>query len=217
VLREAATSHVIEPGTVQVWSADLDRAAVDLGALSRAERARAARLIRPLQRSRWIRARAVLRHLLGDYLERDPAGIELIAGRNGKPAVIAEEIEFNLSHSDGAALFAFTAGSRVGVDLEHAGPVRDPLGVAARALGDDEYERLRALPEAMLETEFLRSWVRHEAALKCGGDRLGSRPSDEHFLVDLEVGPGAAAALASELAVERIDRLRFEARAALTG
>ncbi len=46
--------------------------------------------------------------------------------------------------------------------------------------------------------EFLREWVRHEAALKCRGEPLGGRAAlAELAIVDLEVGPGAAAAVAS--------------------
>lgn len=121
-------------------------------------------------------------------------------GPYGKPGVrAAGGLQFNLSHSAGTALYAFAIGNPVGIDVEVARRERDYLRLAARALGEAEHRRLQALPPAEREPEFLRAWVRHEAALKCRGGGLGSRAAPEGLvLLDLDAGPGAAAAVASE-------------------
>jgi len=179
--------------------------------LSDAERDRAARFRFEPDRERWTRAHAILRCLLGAYLRREPQAIEFALGAHGKPSVLGDGIDFNLSHSAGMALFAFAIDNPVGIDVELAGRARDILAIAERVLGHDELERLRALPPSEREPEFLRSWVRHEAALKCCGDRLGARVKlDGLSLLDLDVGPAAAAAVALERSADAVCLWKFE-------
>jgi len=191
----------LAPGELHVWRADLDRP-IDLAPLGAAERERAARFSSERQRLRWSRSRAILRWLLGGYLDREPDTVEFRGGRNAKPAVAeGGGLEFNLSHSGALAVVAATIGNAVGVDIERDREVRDPLAIARRVLGPDQVERLQALPGAERRREFLRSWVRYEAALKCRGDRLGATSKqDALHLIDLDPGPGAAAAVALERA-----------------
>ncbi len=203
----------LDPGVLHVWRADLDDLEwIGHNALSTEERERAGRLSSERSRERWARGRAVLRHLLGGYLGRGPGAIELEWGERGKPSVAgADGVEFNLSHSGGLALFAFARENPVGIDVELAGRVGDPLAVAEREFGQAEAERLRALAAGELEPEFLRLWVRHEAALKCRGEGLGGRTGpDGLVLVDLDVGPGAAAAVALEREADPVSLWRFE-------
>jgi 4'-phosphopantetheinyl transferase len=205
----------LDPGALHVWRADLDEIGwIGDGALSADERERAARFSSERSRERWARGRAVLRHLLGGYLSRGPGAIELESGERGKPRVAGGDgVEFNLSHSGGLAVFAFAPENPVGIDVELAGRVRDPVAVAEREFGQAEAERLRALDATQLEPEFLRLWVRHEAALKCRGEGLGGRTGpDGLVLVDLDVGPGAAAAVALEREADPVSMWRFEQR-----
>jgi 4'-phosphopantetheinyl transferase len=203
----------LDPAAVHVWRADLDELAeLSDAVLSDEERERAARFSSERSRERWSRARAALRELLGAYLGREPRAIELESGERGKPGVLdGGGIEFNLSHSGGLALFAFTDGNPVGIDVELAGRVRDPVAVAEREFGSEEAERLRTLPAAELEPEFLRLWVRHEAALKCRGEGLtGTAGEDDLALIDLDVGTGGAAAVALERSPDGVSMRRFE-------
>jgi 4'-phosphopantetheinyl transferase len=201
----------LEEGVVEIWRADLDRAEPRLeDSLTPAERERAARFKADSAGKRWARGRGILRELLGRYLGRDPAEIELSFGPNGKPEVDGEErLGFNLSHSEGTALFAFALDTAVGIDVELRGRrVRDPLGAAARALGEAELKRLQDLAPEPRAAAFLRSWVRHEAALKCRGAGLGSPERPEGLRVlDIDVEADAIAALAVEL-TPRAVRLR---------
>jgi 4'-phosphopantetheinyl transferase len=186
----------LSPGSLHVWRADLDRApAVDAAALAVAELERARRFRFDRDRVRWTRSRAILRELLAGYLGVEPAELELSVGPNGKPRIAGERIEFNVSHSGRAAVLAFALDNPVGVDVELRGRVRDPLRTAGLVLGAAEVERLRSLPGKTREREFLRSWVRYEAALKCLGRRLGDPVSGDLHLIDLDLVKDGTAAV----------------------
>jgi 4'-phosphopantetheinyl transferase len=187
-----------------------------LEALSDEEHGRAERSLRGGRGLIWARSRAVLRALLGRYLEQDARDIRLIAGQHGKLELAADSarpqtrvreaqrppgLHFNLSHSGELALYAFTHTGPVGVDLEIAGRRVYPDTLAARALGPSEIRRLARLDSPTRELEFLRAWVRHEAKLKCHGAGLAG-PSigvaiDELTIGDLPLGPGMAGAVAA--------------------
>ncbi len=204
---------------VEVWRVDLRHLGSDpLRLLDAAERARAERIANPARRALWMRARGTLRMLLGGYLERPPAGLEFVHGKHGKPALAGAEpqapggppsrepaLHFNLSHSGPLALYAFTTVAPVGVDLELiTARRRDEVALAERVFGVAAARQLRELDAPARERQFLRMWVRHEAALKCLGRGLAAPDSaraDKHealWIEDLDVGAGAAAALAVE-------------------
>jgi 4'-phosphopantetheinyl transferase len=196
------------PGSsVEAWRADLDAlpgGLVELlgELLSPDEHLRAKRLAKEEDRRRWMRARGVLRALLGSYLESDPHELRLQIGKHGKPALAGSELNFNVSHSAGVAVYAFARGVPVGVDVEllHRRPAREDVALAERVFGAEVAGRLRALPSPARRGEFLREWVRHEATLKCLGVGLfASRPAEATaglWVSELDVGPSAAAALA---------------------
>lgn len=208
------------PGTaVEVWRADLDALADELAELlSPEEHARAARLARAENRARWMRARGALRALLGDYLECDPMMLTFTTGPHGKPALsgcgeprraeaqphAGAPLSFNLSHSGALAVYAFTRGLAVGVDVEalDRNTRRDDLALAKRVFASEVVERLRMLAPPARRREFLREWVRHEARLKClgvgltGTVRPAASSSPELWESELEIGPDAVAAVA---------------------
>jgi 4'-phosphopantetheinyl transferase len=154
-----------------VWRVDLDRAEGPVGELSAAEERRAAAIVRPLARRRWIAARRALRGVLGECLGRDPAVVEIHAAPGGKPYVEgAGDLRFNLSHSGGLALIAICRGREVGVDVE----------------------RIGGRPRS-----FYEAWARREALAKCFGTGLGgSLPNRPVELHELDPGGGWVAALA---------------------
>jgi hypothetical protein len=105
-----------------------------------------------------------------------------------------------MSHSGDTALYAFATAGTVGVDVELGGRARDFPALAARAFGSPVAQRLAGVQPGVREQEFLRTWVRHEAALKCLGTGLGGRPDPASqqalWIAELDMGPRAAAALA---------------------
>lgn len=205
-------------GAVHVWRAALDeldgRTHARLAALlSEEERARAARLLSEDRRAYWTRSRGLLRTLLGLYLQADPRGLTLITDANGKPSLAgaggepAPKLSFNLSHSGALALYAFTSGAPVGVDVETNRRPLDEAAIAARALGGAAADRLRGMPDPdARRREFLRLWTRYEAELKCLGTGVGASaagagadapvPSEHVWIHELDLGAGAAGAVA---------------------
>jgi len=202
---------------VHVWRVDLTTVGDELAdSLCAAERERAGLGIGGEgARQQWSRSRGVLRELLGRYLRERPGAVVLNVGRNGKPQLTGDArraLSFNLSHSQQLALYAFTAVGSIGVDVElvreqgsRAGG--DRVALARRAFGEREARRLNALQPAAREREFLRLWTRHEAELKRRGTGLGAASVEDRaggeahagpWIVELDVGPRAVAALATE-------------------
>jgi 4'-phosphopantetheinyl transferase len=189
-----------------MWRADLTTAPDDLcGLLCSDERRRAARFPRDHDGSLWARSRGVLRVLLGRYLQSDPSSLRLLTGEHGKLAVLDDQpLFFNLSHSDGLALYVFAKHAEVGVDVELPRRAIDRLAIARRAFGPEEDLRLEGLDPATQEHEFLRAWVRYEAASKCLGVGIGGadtrRGGQEPWIADLDIGRRGAGAVAAESA-----------------
>jgi 4'-phosphopantetheinyl transferase len=189
----------LEPGTVHVWRCQLssvEDTLLDL--LAPAERAREQRFFREDAGRTWALSRAVLRALLGRYLRCNAANVSFRVGSHGKPALAASRaLSFNLSHSQGTALYAFST-TEVGVDVEHSRPGVDQLASIKRVLGAAEAARLERLDPTSRERELLRAWVRHEAALKCVGVGLWGEAAgtSEPWLCQLDLGEAAAGAVA---------------------
>jgi 4'-phosphopantetheinyl transferase len=200
----ATVATELAAGAAEVWLADLDAVTDELcELLDPEERARAARFADARHGVLWARAHGLLRLLLGGHLGSDPRSLRFTAGAHGKPALEGEQgesVSFNLSHSGHLALLAFASDGEVGVDIELAHTRVDVLGVARRMFGAGEAQRLAGLQPPRREREFLRGWVRHEAALKYHGSGLGgadSEPAGEQpWIAEVDVGPDATGALA---------------------
>jgi 4'-phosphopantetheinyl transferase len=148
--------------------------------LSEDERTRGARFKFNKHRYRYVAARAALRRLLARYAEVDPAEIRFDYGLQGKPRieqpVAARQISFNMSHSGDLALFAFTIGPRVGVDIESVRNMPNALGIARRFFTVEEAELLAAAED--VSDSFFRFWTRKEAVIKAVGTGLATPLSD---------------------------------------
>ena len=165
---------------VHIWRANLDAAAQNLGPLeanlSEDEKSRAARFVFPKDRQRFIAARGILRQLLGDYLNRPAAGIEFTYGPQGKPRIRSENddfpLQFNLSHSQAIAVFAFALRRELGIDVEAVRADFGGLEIAERYFSRQELEELRSLPVESQAESFFLCWTRKEAYVKARGGGL---------------------------------------------
>jgi 4'-phosphopantetheinyl transferase len=182
-----------------------------------------------LQRS-FILARGALRVLLGRYLETAPRDVEFSYGAKGKPSLAAlAGLQFNASHSDGLALFAFTADCEIGVDVEAIRPMPDMEEIAKRFICAEESAELMSIPAEERDQSFFLCWTRKEAYIKATGEGLSApldafrvtlRPDEParfvHFsndraaalawtMHDLRLGPGYAGALAYRDAPRRLE------------
>ncbi len=184
---------------VQLWSVDLNPPASRVGELRRLltadEIARAERFHFERHRRRFVVRRGTLRLLAAAYLDGDPAALAFEEGEKGKPFVIqdgtgaAERLHFNLSDSKDLAVYAFTRGAELGVDVEVLRPMPDAEAIAERFFSLEEREALRRVPEARKALAFFNCWTRKEAYIKAIGEGL-SEPLDR-FCVTLEPGEPA--------------------------
>jgi 4'-phosphopantetheinyl transferase len=179
-------------GEVHLWSALLDPPEDVLrrfaAVLSEDEHARAERFRTGALQNHYIAGRGGLRMLLGRYLEADPAAVSLSYQPHGKPELgppwNAAGLEFNVSHSHGVAIYAFTRGSPIGVDVEAIRPMPNADALMERFFSPEEVEQWRRTPgEGQLRTFFL-GWTMKEAWLKAVGSGL-SFPLNE-FCVTLD-------------------------------
>ncbi len=228
----------LEPGEVHVWRVGLDCLPSELEnyrqILSEAEINRADRFYFERDRSRFTAGRAILRNILGLYLNEAPVKIKFEYGPQGKPALAAElkaeadKLEFNLTHSNTLALIAVTYNHRIGIDLEYPKENVAISELVERFFAPQEVIVFRGLPPQQQQEAFYNAWTRKEAYMKaCGGglsvglDRVevsfvpgqaarileigNDRQAAAHWSVKaLYPGPGYQAALALEASVYRL-------------
>jgi 4'-phosphopantetheinyl transferase len=187
------------PEEVHVWRASLSRDAEEVekfrASLDPEETRRAAKFHFERDSTRFVVARGLLRDILGRYLACAPALIRFAYSAYGKPSLDEDDrgLRFNVSHSHGAALFAFTRGREVGVDVELLRDDFASLDIAERFFSGAETRALTSLPAGLRTRAFFNCWTRKEAYIKALGEGL-SHPLD-CFAVSL--APGEPARLVS--------------------
>jgi 4'-phosphopantetheinyl transferase len=185
------------------------------------EKARADRFFFQRDRKSFVVTRGVLRTLLARYLNRPPAQFEFDYSPQGKPFLHADltrrPVQFNVSHSHGLALLAFSAGHHVGIDVELVRPNFAGDDIAERYFSRQEVMELRALPMPLRDEGFFLCWTRKEAYVKARGEglhiplvsfhvsltpgqpaRLQSTDSLDWSLLSLRPGPEHVGALVGE-------------------
>lgn len=182
-------------GTIHVWRGSLDQGQDVLrrlgSLLSDDERERADRFRFAGDRARFVVGRGLLRLLLGRYVGVDGAQVRFHYGQQRKPALVGDGPYFNLAHSGATALYAFSASTELGVDVELRRADLDGDQIAERFFSPGEVKALRALPAEEQPQAFLTCWTRKEAFLKARGDGL-ILPLDSF---DVTLAPGEPAAV----------------------
>jgi 4'-phosphopantetheinyl transferase len=189
-----AASGPLATGELHLWLADGDdwRDCCWEEVLSTDELARTSRYRHAVDRDRARAGRGLLRRLLGSYLDVSPADVAIETGEFGKPQLSGDAndttIAFNASGSAHLAIYAFTRGTAVGVDIEafaatpgapgKALPSPRDIQTMATRFAADEAALIHSLPEKDATAAFLRLWTCKEACLKCRGTGLQT-PLDE--------------------------------------
>lgn len=184
---------------VQVWRLSLDLPASRVERLRQTlapdELGRARRFHFEKDRQRFIVARGLLRLILSRYLDVEPSQLRFSYSDYGKPALIPppthKMLNFNVSHSQGLALYAITRNRQVGIDVEYIRPVPEIKEIAQRFFSAQENAVLRGLPETVKLEAFFNCWTRKEAYIKARGEGL-SLPLDQF---DVSLAPGEPARL----------------------
>ena len=199
-------SLTLATGEVHVWRLALDqpqsvvaefRATLEADELERAERFHFEK-----HRRHFVVGRGGLRYVLARYLDVKPQQFRFSYGEYGKPALVSEELRFNMSHSHGVALFAVARDRELGVDVEHIRVDFATEDIAQRFFSRVEVGVFNSLSKEEKVAGFFRCWSRKEAYIKAIGRGL-SEPLDAF---DVTLAPGEAAAL---LRAERGDVSRW--------
>jgi 4'-phosphopantetheinyl transferase len=186
---------------VHLWQVDLALVAKAEqrweGILSADERARAARFHFAQDRQYFTATRALLRMVLGSYVDGDPKALVFRYSEKEKPSLAsprsASRVEFNVSHSGGVAMLAFARERLLGVDVEQLRENFDHEAIALRFFSEQELVQLAELKPSERFHGFFRCWTRKEAYIKAQGTGL-SLPLHQF---DVSLSPGDENALLS--------------------
>lgn len=179
--RDSGRRLELGPQDVDLWLAPLDCSITLSRAMTRTlsadEAERADRFHSVNDRARFIATRGILRDLLSRYQDCAPGEIRFAYQSSGKPQLgqterIKGDLRFNLSHCVTAALYAFSWGKEVGVDIELIRSGVPWERVASRFFAQGEIAKLQRWPAHERTTGFFTCWTRKEAYLKARGAGL---------------------------------------------
>ena len=198
VMTAKPPQYTVSGDEVHIWSAALDSPTAGLlDCLSDDEVQRAKRFYFEKDRNRFVVCHGILRNILGNYLNIEPEQVRFYQGKNGKPSLAngpdKDKLNFNLSHSEGLAIYALTRNREVGVDIEYIRDMPDMEKLAERFFSPRENEVLQILSEGRKKEAFFNCWTRKEAFIKATGDGL-SYPLDRF---EVSLVPGEPARLIS--------------------
>jgi 4'-phosphopantetheinyl transferase len=184
---------------IHVWRAELDLPTIGLQnlheTLSIDERTRAERFHFEKDRRRYIVEHGILRAILSSYLSIEPSLVQFWYGQYGKPELanpfVNARIHFNMSDSQGLALFAFTRDHEIGVDIEQVRNIPEMDQIAEQFFSPEETAIFRSLPESAKKEAFYNCWTHKEAFLKARGQGLGLGLNQ----CEVSLAPGEPAAL----------------------
>lgn len=203
---EPPESLTLGTSEVHVWRLALDQPESVIAefreTLEGHELERAGRFHFEEHRRHFVAGRGGLRYVLARYLNVKPEEFRFSYGNYGKPALVGAGLRFNMSHSQGVALFAVAADRELGVDVEHIRADFATEDIARRFFSRVEVAAFNALGKEEQVAAFFRCWTRKEAYIKAIGRGL-SEPLDAF---DVTLSPGEAAAL---LRADRGDASRW--------
>jgi 4'-phosphopantetheinyl transferase len=157
-------------------------------ALSEEERQRAEQFRYQAHRLSFVISRGILRNLLYRYTNIQPDQILFKYNLAGKPFLSGEEplpeIHFNLSHTGNLALYAFSWGGQVGIDVECIRPMEEMDQIAEMFFSTGENIKFQSVSKQDRLRAFYSCWTRKEAFIKAVGQGM-SFPLQE-FEVSLE-------------------------------
>jgi 4'-phosphopantetheinyl transferase len=170
---------------VHVWQAKIDLPSKGVQNLKKNlsidERIKAERFRFDRDKNQFIAARGILRLILTYYLSVEPGAVRFCYDKNGKPRLHNEfgktGIKFNVSHSEGLAVYVFTRGHEVGVDVECMREISEMEQIIEQLFSAKERVVFNALPISEKRETFFNWWTRKEAFTKATGNGL-SHPLD---------------------------------------
>lgn len=223
IWQKPPVESALTPGEIHVWRVDLNhwdsQAHSILNSLSEEELNRGRRFIQELHRRRFYTSKAFLRHILSYYLKIPPSNLQFREGEYGKPYLIGqsqnESLQFNMTHSEDVALYAFSREVELGIDLEYLNKSLQIEPLITRCFSAEEAKAVIALPISQRQSAFYDLWTRKEAYLKAFGwglSRLGQAcalTSAEIKMISFAPSPIYTAALAWQHS-NRFDQMQID-------
>ncbi|VEP18946.1 4'-phosphopantetheinyl transferase HetI [Hyella patelloides LEGE 07179] len=140
--------------------------------LSLDEKERAERFRFPQHRNRFVAARGFLRQIISGYLNIASQEIVFSYGGRGKPKLANSNLQFNISHSQDIALYAFTNHQLIGIDVEYLRSNVECHKIAQRFFTSAESQLITSLSKEKQTQTFFHLWTVKEAYLKAIGEGL---------------------------------------------
>lgn len=135
-------------------------------------------------RIQYIISQGLLRILLAKYLEITPEKVKVGRHPKGKPYSLDDKsLFFNISHSGGMCVFAFSRECEVGIDIERKRELTALQGLISKNFTASEIRFITRNPEEELE-RFFRLWTIKEAYLKAIGEGMRLTPDNPEFAID---------------------------------
>jgi 4'-phosphopantetheinyl transferase len=156
--------------------------------LSRDEKERASRFVRPSDRRHYTAAHALLRVMLSSWAEVPARLWRFRLGPQGRPEVepglSALPLRFSLSHTDGLVSAVVTSHRAVGLDIEAVDRRVHDMSDVVRFFAPEEIRVLDACAPQSRERAFFETWTMKEAFVKATG--LGLSLPLDRFAVALD-------------------------------
>lgn len=131
-------------------------------------------------RNRAVITKGLLRLLIGRYLNLNPGELVFSYNEFGKPFISDDNdgIQFNISHSDDMAVFAFTRSAEIGVDIEKVKVIDDMAGVMDLCFTEYEKNWFKTINDDSRVETFYKIWTIKEAFIKAIGRGFSFEPVD---------------------------------------
>jgi 4'-phosphopantetheinyl transferase len=181
-------------GDVEIWLAEMGPAteptSVLLKNLSSSERARASGFALERDARRFVFQHAVLRSLLGFYLQEDPRAIEIEISASGKPLLPEDaQVKIAMSYAGMVAIFGVSRRAAIGIDIERINAIDQGSTLIESFFTFDERQAIRQIPSGLQLEAFYKCWCRKEALLKATGNAFCRNLGPEGVYVVLDDGP----------------------------
>ncbi len=153
--------------------------------LNSEEQKRFDRFVFPKHKKQFLISRALLRSVIGQYLNQHPESLIFARNAYGKPRIASFEqslpISFNLSHTNDLSVLAVSLDNDLGVDVEYLTRKVDILKLAERFFSKQEYSELATLDVKKFDERFFKLWTLKEAYIKACGMGLAIPLRDFSF------------------------------------
>ena len=146
-------------------------------------------------KKRYLVGRALLRTKLAECVGIEPSLIVLTRGTHGRPFLAqsqqVDNLQFNLSYTDGLVAIVMISDKQVGVDIENTSRQIDCLDIARSYFAQAEYQELQLLSEPRRSVRFFEFWTLKEAYMKARGLGLQMALDEVNFAPSIDtIEPG---------------------------